>query len=385
MTFMKLRNALLILTLLTIPFALIEAYFQLTSSSPHELTRLQEKADTLNPCSFDEYVYPHPTMGYALKDKPDCKLKVSNLGAHGEDLPWEKKTDEFIIIVLGGSVAQQVTATFPPFRINQIEKHINRMFVAPENKHIRVINAAVPGWKQPAQIMQFISNVQRFDAFVSLEGYNEVDTITRDVDLEIPGFPYFLFTHLPDVNRWKMTTYHKAIEGIRRNKILKNSFLLNHIMITLKPLFLTEFLKSARASYLMRNAPVSLEKGISEYADNLRYLDAIARAHGKPGIVFLQPIASLRRGKYHERDWPDRKGIEGDKYQRVVNSLLALKLGFIKLESLIGIFEAERRWIYIDQVHSPVHMRTGYSVGYDILGKEIATRLGKHLKLKAKK
>lgn len=206
---------------------LIEAGVRIFTGN--DLSDLQKKTGTERVCLWDEYVYPHPNLGYAVKDNPDCKIRASNLGTIGEDLPWVKAPDEFVILMLGGSVAQEITSTIHPLIVNWPEKHMRRLFRVAGNKKIRIISGANIGWKQPSQLFQLLGAIDRIDAFMSLEGYNEART--GRLSPEIPGFPFFVLFEFPDIHPWKIQLVHKLTVWVRWGKVLKHSLAVNRALL----------------------------------------------------------------------------------------------------------------------------------------------------------
>lgn len=146
----------------------------------------------------------HPYAGYVLRPTReggylnDTQWRANNRGIHnlvgsdGEaccDYPYEPADDEIIVGVFGGSVGSgfalsaQMAGTF-----DQLADH------APwKGKRIRVLSFALPGFKQPQQLMTlayFLNLGQHFDVVINIDGFNEAVTTFKNWDSGVePTYP----------------------------------------------------------------------------------------------------------------------------------------------------------------------------------------------------
>lgn len=100
-----------------------------------------------------------------VKEQPGCC-----------DYPLAKRDDEVLVGIFGGSAAGgfALAAQASPEFAAQLGK-----VPAWSGKRIRILNFAMPGFKQPQQLMTlayFLSLGQRFDLVLNMDGFNEVVT-----------------------------------------------------------------------------------------------------------------------------------------------------------------------------------------------------------------
>lgn len=113
------------------------------------------------------------------RDVPDCC-----------DIPHARRDNEVLVGVFGGSVAtgfalrSQVDAT--------LARHLQRI-PAYRDRPVRVLNFAMPGYRQPQQLMAlayFLTLGQELDIAIEIDGFNEVVTSFRNYQSGVePSFP----------------------------------------------------------------------------------------------------------------------------------------------------------------------------------------------------
>jgi hypothetical protein len=122
----------------------------------------------------------HPYLGWVLNPETNAgthvngrELPVSSLGFLDDEREIPERSDErLVVVVVGGSVAWQMTA------IGE-ERLVETLASRPEaaGKEIVLIRLALPGYKQPQQLMALnylLSLGAEFDAVVNVDGYNEI-------------------------------------------------------------------------------------------------------------------------------------------------------------------------------------------------------------------
>src|SRR5258708_11348391 len=66
-------------------------------------------------CRYVDTLFPHPYLAFVHHGNPPCGLSnVDNIGLLGDDFPLVKRSDRYVILVTGGSVASQLVQNFPP-------------------------------------------------------------------------------------------------------------------------------------------------------------------------------------------------------------------------------------------------------------------------------
>jgi hypothetical protein len=59
-------------------------------------------------CRYVDTLFPHPYLAFVHHGNPPCGLSgINNIGLFGDDFPFEKRQDRFVILLTGGSVAAQ--------------------------------------------------------------------------------------------------------------------------------------------------------------------------------------------------------------------------------------------------------------------------------------
>ncbi len=140
--------------------------------------RLQQLNKRLSPREEvkSPYMLLHPYFGYT--NVPGSVSvhgrSVDNLGFPTRvDLPYQKKSrDEYVILFLGGSVAEIVTVLSAETLIEKLEQ--SRQLAG---KKILVINCGTGAYKQPQQLLiltYLLSRGSQCDCVVNLDGFNEV-------------------------------------------------------------------------------------------------------------------------------------------------------------------------------------------------------------------
>lgn len=140
----------------------------------------------------------HPFLGYVLKANAmpfnkDLGIKVNNYGIYAQhDYPFiRNNNNQYIIGIFGGSVAQGIA-------VHELATKtiFNKLKTLPEftNKEIIVLDFAVPGTKQPQQLLMlnyFLSIGQEFDMVINIDGFNEIALSYMNnqekVDLAMPN------------------------------------------------------------------------------------------------------------------------------------------------------------------------------------------------------
>lgn len=121
----------------------------------------------------------HPYLGWAFNPdtsqlgiSPSARVPVNELGfADSGPSVRLKSPDRFVVGVLGGSVAQQMTT---------IGEHAfcERLAAQPalRGRRVEIVRLAMSGFKQPQQLMTLnyvLALGGEFDAIINLDGYNE--------------------------------------------------------------------------------------------------------------------------------------------------------------------------------------------------------------------
>ncbi|MDX2169728.1 MAG: hypothetical protein SF182_21845 [Deltaproteobacteria bacterium] len=191
-----LKRLLLILLAVAIPLLLLELAARLATDHAAVAERLLHdpgaadaapRAQALD----DQRVILHPYFGYVV----DPRAPGINPYGFFKASPLTTRTpDRFVIAFFGGSVADQV---FSLGRAALIEAlHASPVFAG---RQVEVLSTALGGYKQPQQLLVLAGLLAlgaQFDAVVVLDGFNEVDGATDNVqDGVYPYYPHNWHLH----------------------------------------------------------------------------------------------------------------------------------------------------------------------------------------------
>ena len=107
-------------------------------------------------CSFSAASIGHPMLGFSMRRKewslPGCTGKGNNAGFDSKrDLPQKKSSDDFTVMILGGSVAQLFAVYGEEGNEVYFEDYLNKHFYPPEKKQFKIHVGAMGVWSQPNQ------------------------------------------------------------------------------------------------------------------------------------------------------------------------------------------------------------------------------------------
>ncbi|MCC6138070.1 MAG: hypothetical protein IT287_05520 [Bdellovibrionaceae bacterium] len=125
-------------------------------------TWLKEAPDLYNQWNWAANLEPHPYFAYSDAQK-------------NQNLPLEKKADEFTIAILGGSLAQSIGDFLLQSEKSTDNNYLQKIaeFI-PKNKKLKILNLGLGAYQQPLQSLQFFLYAQSIDAVISIEGFNEL-------------------------------------------------------------------------------------------------------------------------------------------------------------------------------------------------------------------
>ena len=126
--------------------------------------------------SFDtgwSKIKPHPYFGYVLENSEyDGSYNINNHGFKSkEDFPIKKDRNDFIIAILGGSVAEGFCTTTGKYFVSTIKKKISTL----KNKNIKLVCLTIGAYKQPQSFFVASYYAPMFDVAINIDGHNEVN------------------------------------------------------------------------------------------------------------------------------------------------------------------------------------------------------------------
>jgi len=144
----------------------------------------------------------HPYVGYVGRPEYSYSARRKNINSETEIItnnnygvisikdyayPYKKKKNDFVIAVIGGSVAAGFTKKGGE---EYLQKYLNGYGF---DKNIVVINLAKGGFKQPQQLFHLqyaLLSGFEFDAVINIDGFNDIVFAVHNIDTSInPVFP----------------------------------------------------------------------------------------------------------------------------------------------------------------------------------------------------
>jgi len=348
---------------------------------------------TRSECRYIDTLYPHPYLGFVHHGNPPCGLTVNNIGLFGPDFPFVRRTDRYVVLVTGGSVASQLAEPFGgqgPY----LERLLNEQYQSPTGMPFLVLDGGDGAWKQPQQLILFAMYVDAVDAVVTLDGFNEANYIGSPHRFEYPAANFQSANPLatqsfPDLLVRYMVGRAEGV--IVANPVLSRSHAAFALISSLD-----NVLRSRAASKPKQTTSIDsifalpaewssadrTEWAIRQYEKYVRAMNAIGRDNGVRAAHFIQPVPGI--GKPLTED--ERRGAGGineykEKYRWMADRLLALRHQGIEVFSLLDVFEGHAERLYADDIHL-IRNPDGSSPGYRMMSERMARDLGAAWKLK---
>ena len=139
-------------------------------------------------CEWNDSLYPDPFVGYIYRGNSFCSFKNTNSnGFLSSEFPKSREgSDTYNILLLGASVAFNLYAGQDLQLSGYLKNKLEKNFLGPNNKEVRLYSTAIPAWKQPQQLNSFIQYGHLFDAVLSIEGFNELANFNQNQKFNTP-------------------------------------------------------------------------------------------------------------------------------------------------------------------------------------------------------
>lgn len=295
-----------------------------------------------------------------------------------KDVPWDKPDDEYRIIVTGGSVVYG-RGPVPPadavcdfYEVTHrwtiphiMEKLLNadpRIREKIGGKHVRLINAGVPGYVYQNNLMRYLAKLRLFhpDVIVALDGANEVHTVARplkDWNYFTEGPYYEVVTEIMDMSKKGLMNYLAL--WLKRNTYL-------FTWLALKegegPGILME--NRGFAAHPQDPTPEMIQyrdRNMGQVADVVAIYHNALEADGVPHVFALQPMFRNCKKKRTpiEQKIESVTGMEKigfydarETYALLVEKILnRAKTGGFEVVDLTGLFDDVNEWVFTDWCH----------------------------------
>ena len=313
------------------------------------------------PCNRHHNVLiAHPYLAFVHTSRPECNALANNTGHRGPDVPYHKNPDDYVVMMLGGSVAHQLYQ----FEHEQLQTWLQKKH---PDKHVIVLNGALEGWKQPQQLFMLQLYGDVIDAAFTVEGANEVmfnRRLNYNVRFDAPflaGFRKANPQYQSDAEQRAMVLSSWIFDTLQDNAVLSHSKTAYFIgeqwraHLAIKALAKNDLdqLGQLRTIYELPKDWSFEQKrsdAIAQYIKYLGLMNATAKQYHIRFAIFLQPVPALNKPLS-----ADEQAVVGDlnyrdDYQLFTNELLNPKNN-LPIVSLVNVFDGVNETIYKDSIH----------------------------------
>lgn len=347
-------------------------------------------------CSFPRTTVGHSMLGYIHRKKEfmpeSCGMDSNNIGMETSlDLPLIKNKDEFSIMIMGGSVAHQLSIYKLIEGQNYLSALLNRLYYPPNGKKkFKIYTGAVGAWAMPNQVNMLTMYSERIDGAIALDGYNESFPVMEGKRLEhIPPAQAILSNSPASSFRF---IYLDTVWGYRQflsKTFFKHSYFFNSIYkmaigffqkyIIDKTLF-NEF-DNGNREYLKLTFKEAQEWTLGSYEGYIRKFYLYGKAMNVKTAHFLQPTRIYGKVLTPEEALA-LEFVTEDVYKKINRVYTKLNQEKLPVYDLTGVFSGEKGRIYSDHIHYGTY--GGVSRGNEIVSQKIAETIATAWNLKKK-
>src|SRR3981081_3010063 len=320
-------------------------------------------------CRYIDTLYPHPYVAFVQHANPPCGIPwVNNVGLFGPDFPVVKRSDHYVVMITGGSVASYLggnqNAPIPRY----LEEELNNRYASTNGKPWMVLDGADGAWKEPQGFIIFSLYASAVDAMINLSGFNEhyYFRLGEDQRLEGPASNFI------EVNPFAADeNFGDAAIGWVMGR-LAGTLALNPVLGHSHPAYMIirgieqvakgqDVFKSTKKTTLnsIFNMPMELRKD-TELAFNIqlglyqkypRATEAVAHDYNVKSAYFMQPapaygkvLTDVEKRNAGDLDYRDL-------YRRVVAGMMTLRERGLPIYDLADIFANEKGTSYDEPIH----------------------------------
>lgn len=352
-------------------------------------------------CDYLSVLGPHPYLGYVMfgNAAEECKLSyqglLNNELMSGPDYPEKKNPDEFVIMLTGGSVADQLGSTYLDNK-HYFTEYLNQRFHPPRGKTFRIIVSALGDYRFPQNLLGPILHHNIIDGIIDLSGYNESHQYHHREKLDKPSSNYWVQFDL-------------------ENKRFKNNSILNNRVLVKKAneswcrysylcFFALEKYFQFQVMEKDENTRYENQKKIFQYPKEWTYEEAwqdrMKKHQGYYKIThsmctkfdlycayFLQPIPAIDKvlTEIEKLQIQNENKELKPVYSRMVRELTSLKKEGIPIYSLTHVFKNHKETIYGDHIHYLLRENNPVKKGNEIVLGAMIEVLERDWKLQRKK
>lgn len=356
------------------------------------------KQNTTNLLSQDLVL--HPYIGF-VNEYSSNKPAINRFGFMGPEPIFQKKDDEIIIAVFGGSVASNLYLSQKDFIIKSLQQ--NPLYA---DKKITILNFAFGGLKQPQQLMAlnyFLALNAKFDIVINIDGFNEValsysENIPQNISSFYPRQWNTYARNSLDISALeqileieKLKSNRQEVKKLFSNPLLNRlPFIENYLFVTnsnkinQKEQELAKLLKQSEKNYQTSgpeayyyNSKEIQENIISIWKQSSIQMNNLSKANGILYLHFLQPnqyhtdskkLTELEMQVAWQENHPYKEPVEKF-YTTLISEGENLNKEGIPFTNLTMVFKDVKETIYVDNC---CHYN---DAGYHILAKQIIEKI----------
>ena len=320
-------------------------------------------------------------------------------------------SDAFVVLVVGGSVAQGYGNHRDPSGTHTLERALSAL-PGLQERTVRVLNYAHAAYKQPQQLMRVAYLLRlghRPHLVLNIDGYNEIAATARDAQLGLhPAYPspnlwsFWVSTRTDPANADRIADLRALAE---RKKRFRDDFLgwdleYSSVLSSLGLGYLERLDAESRSlrfgleqelarerdpQGLGPSPPKSLEEvlelSIDLWFESAISLHAICEARGIPYLHVLQPALAHEGAKELSREeqdlLPDTRGQEAIRlgYPRLRERLDELRERGVLVLDATQVFAQHEETLYRDPVHQLPTGKALLATAIDTFGRDAVRAL----------
>lgn len=328
-----------------------------------------------------EKVSLHPYIGYTMN--PDINKRVNTLGFDGQLI--SKGKDEYAVGIFGGSIAYLYTYAESQNLIRELKK-----IPSLQDKNIVVYNFALPGYKQPQQLMTLtylLALGYKLNLIINIDGFNEaaLSYVTNYKNGVSSFYPWNWYLNSQRTLNRDILNEIKNIESIKKLQAFSlmipwhlGSWLYDatlkinryrQIELTRK---LEEVAKSYQTKgpepYMKQSDNHEVEEILSNWQNSALQMDMLAKMNNIVYLEFLhpnqyvpnsKPFTLIEKQKYINWNHPYAIAAKNI-YPRIIAKTQYLKENGIAIYDLTQVFSQSYETLYLDDCCH--YIKKGYSL-----------------------
>ncbi len=314
-------------------------------------------------CPFSDSIKLDPSLAYVWDRSSLCnaQMRVNNVNLEGDDFPLVKNPNDYVVLLMGGSVAHRLGNKHPTELYNYLVKRH-------KGKNVRLLVGAHGGWSYPQQFHLFARFAPMIDAVISLDGFNETLQI---IDIQNPfgssSWPFMVKDRKQKSLKFMLSgKAYRTLEEYKEKNSCGFSYLCHFLVEKGQSLLLKKYIFDEEGlhvafrhstAYDHVEAQEAQRLNLLQYMSYLRMTDYIARGYKIDVYHFLQPVPALQKSlTVEEKSFANisrefTMDTYREKYLQIEKAFLALKKEKMKVYSLVPIFSQVKEPIYIDHIH----------------------------------